>query len=263
MNNLEKFAQQIEGWLAAVESSQPLFIGLKESSTYALCQGGKRFRPVLCLAVGEVLGVPAEGLRSYAVAVEMIHAASLVHDDLPGLDNSDERRGRPAVHIEFGEAAGILAGDLLISEAFRTISQAKEISAEVRCKWIAELAVANGLICSGQLREIISKRGGSMQSDLVIQEKTAALIRAAVLGAPILLGDRLEPEKWAFWSDFGIRLGTLFQLRDDQLDNEAGVQHQNKGEILFSELSKIVDENYPAAGQNLIGLVEFVWGRES
>ena len=258
-DNFARSIELINFWLSVAEPPDGLFKGLKVASASALCQGGKRFRPLLCTVVGETLGVNAESLRPYAVALEMIHAASLVHDDLPGLDNSDERRGRPAVHKKFGEAAAILTGDLLISEAFRVISEASEVPAEVRCSWIAELTSANALICSGQLREIAEK---GENSEVVISEKTAALIRAAVMGAPIFLESSLEPNKWEFWSDFGLKLGMLFQLRDDQLDDEAGEQHQTRGDDIFAEITAMLDRNYPTVGQ-LKELVGFVWGRGS
>lgn len=271
-NDFSRLASIFEGWLDSSWQNHDLFSGLSAASLSAVRVGGKRFRPVLCLTVGEILNVPPQALKAYTLALELIHSASLIHDDLPGLDNAAERRGRPTVHREFGEAAAIMAGDLLISEAFRVISESAETDYEVRARWVSELARANALICSGQLREFALQGRGpggdrsqarAGDQNQVIEEKTAALIRAAVMGAPILLGSRLESEKWAFWSDFGMKLGVLFQLRDDHLDGDADAEHQGWGETILAKIDSMIKYSFfdDKSRERLNSLVEFVWGR--
>ena len=124
---------------------------------WSLFAGGKRFRPALLLAVGETFGAPTERLLKSACALEMIHTYSLIHDDLPSMDDDDLRRGRPTCHVRFGEATATLAGDALQTLAFQTIAEDKNLSAETRVRVISELARGAGTphgMVAGQARDL-------------------------------------------------------------------------------------------------------------
>ena len=187
---------------------------LADAMKYSLLNGGKRIRPVLSLAVAEMLGVPIERALPFACAVEMIHTSSLIHDDLPALDNDDQRRGKPSNHKVFGEAMAVICGDALMNFAYEVllsnVKTAREIAA---ARKIASCTGINGML-GGQAIDII----GSANPDEAYlidldHHKTARLIIAAVSSVEILSGsDKNEFEK------FGADLGLLFQYTDDILD---------------------------------------------
>jgi geranylgeranyl diphosphate synthase type II len=184
---------------------------LGEVMRYTLDTGGKRIRPVLCLATAEAVGGEREGQRALpaAIAVELVHTFSLVHDDLPALDDDDERRGRPSAHVRFGEAAAILAGDALLTEAFRlALSYATPAVAR-------ELALATAGMIGGQYLDVAN---GSEDLLAVNRLKTGRLFEAAVacgLWSAAVPENDHEP-----WRSFAADVGTLFQLVDDILDRD-------------------------------------------
>ena len=176
---------------------------------YALGGGGKRIRPVLCLAVCEAAGGRGEDALAPAVALELVHTFSLVHDDLPALDDDDERRGRPSVHVVFGEAVALLAGDALLTEAFALAARAG------RPELARELAEATLGMIGGQYLDVTS-------ADVALADlhrlKTGRLFTAAVgLGA---WAADLPPDRQPAWRAFGEELGVLFQAVDDVLDGD-------------------------------------------
>ncbi len=202
---------------------------LKEAMSYSLLSGGKRIRPLLLLASAEACGLPEAEVLDMACALEMIHTYSLIHDDLPAMDDDDLRRGRPTSHKQFGEAMAILAGDALLNEAMLllmeryggTRSGASAITA------IARAAGQDGMI-GGQVLDIQSQ--GQAIDLATLKEmhanKTGALIRAA-LTSPWRLAGKSE-EEIRKMEALGTELGVMFQIQDDVLDVESDAQTMGK-----------------------------------
>ena len=194
---------------------------LHAAMRHAVLGGGKRMRPLLVYAAGTVSGAPEALLDAPAAAVELIHAYSLVHDDLPAMDDDDLRRGRPTVHVAFDEATAILAGDALQTRAFELLAQAPA-DADVRLAWVQALASASGVagMCGGQALDIDATGRRQSLDELAHMHawKTGALIRAAVrLGA---VAGRAETGMLERLDGFAASLGLAFQIRDDILDVE-------------------------------------------
>lgn len=191
---------------------------LGESMRYSLQLGGKRIRPVLMYAVGEVLGIEKEVLTPFACALEFIHTYSLIHDDLPAMDNDDFRRGKPSNHKVFGEANAILAGDGLLNSAYSMLFAECFKGSEYTsaAKFICDAAGIYGMI-AGQSADIAHEKDKTADEDAleyIYENKTAKLLIAAVTVPSVLKGG-------AFYSElkqFGKKLGYLFQLTDDILD---------------------------------------------
>jgi geranylgeranyl diphosphate synthase type II len=179
---------------------------------YALEGGGKRVRPVLCLATGEAAGCEPEALLPAAAAIELVHTFSLVHDDLPALDDDAVRRGRASAHVEFGEGVALLAGDALLAEAFR-LALSYRTTAVAR-----ELAAATLGMIGGQYLDVTGQ-GGEIEA--VQRLKTGALFVAAT-GCALWVAEVPEREQ-ARWRDFSADVGLLFQLVDDVLDGDGAV----------------------------------------
>ncbi len=195
---------------------------LHTAMRYAVLGGGKRMRPLLVYATGTALGVPEADLDIPAAAVELIHAYSLVHDDLPAMDDDDLRRGKPTVHVAFDEGTAILVGDALLTLAFELLSRA-EFDASVTLAMVRELAQASGArtgMVAGQALDLAAV-GQSLDIDELRRMhagKTGALIRASVrLGALAAKADRTTREAL---DDYANALGLAFQIRDDILDVE-------------------------------------------
>ena len=195
---------------------------LHAAMRHAATGGGKRMRPLLVYATGQLLGANATLLDAPATAVELVHAYSLVHDDLPAMDDDALRRGRPTVHIAFDEATAILAGDALQTRAFEVLA-ASDAPAELRVAWLQTLAHASGAagMCGGQALDIDAT--GQQQTLAALETmhalKTGALIRAAVrMGA---LAGGADSATLARLDVFAAGLGLAFQVRDDILDIEA------------------------------------------
>ncbi len=210
----------VDADLDAILTGEPE--GLFEVMRYAVLGGGKRFRPLLLVESGRAFGAAPSGLLPYACAVELIHSYSLVHDDLPAMDNDDMRRGRPSCHVRFGEGPALLAGDGLLSLAFEVIAKAPlgpgGAEGKVRAlRAIAEAAGIGGMI-RGQWLDITVDRGEA-DEDLYLDlagKKTGALIRGAVEAGAVLAGAP-EPGLEAA-SEFGALVGLAFQVRDDIAD---------------------------------------------
>jgi geranylgeranyl diphosphate synthase type II len=184
---------------------------LEAALRYSLLGGGKRIRPVLCLATGEALGRDAEELLPAGCALELVHTFSLVHDDLPALDDDDLRRGQPSAHVKFGEDVAILAGDALLAEAFRLALRYP--SPDVA----RELADATLGMIGGQYLDVTTD--GELDPDGLRRLhalKTGRLLRASVTTATAVAA-LSEPEREE-WRAFGDELGVLFQIVDDILD---------------------------------------------
>ena len=198
---------------------------------YSLFGGGKRIRPVLCMAACDVLRPDAAGVADAAVTLEMIHTYSLIHDDLPALDNDDLRRGQPTNHKVFGEAMAILAGDSLLTLAFQVLASLKHASAQVRSQLVLELASASGTVggmIGGQVHDIEGE-GMAPTADLlekIHRAKTGALLKASVrMGA--IYAEASAQDLQAL-SDYGEHAGLAFQIVDDILDIEASSEALGK-----------------------------------
>ncbi len=204
-DELRTFVERYLGELAL----SPELGGLEQAVRYPLESGGKRIRPVLCLAVAEAAGAEVERCLPAAAAVELVHTFSLVHDDLPALDDDDERRGRPSAHVAYGEAVAVLASDALLAEAFR-LALSYPTPAVGR-----ELAQATLGMIGGQYLDVTGS-GGDL-ADLH-RLKTGALFSASV-GVALWAAEVAETAQQP-WRAFGSELGLLFQIVDDVLDGD-------------------------------------------
>ena len=196
---------------------------LMEAMEYSLFADGKRIRPGLALAACEAMGGDVEVVLPFAAAIEMIHTYSLIHDDLPCVDNDDVRRGKPTCHKIFGEAVALLAGDALLTEAFRVMAAPrKRPSPDVTQRVIYEIAGAAGAggMVAGQAMDVAyeGKTGTKRIVNFIHRNKTSALIRASVLTGAII-GNAKRGELKCF-ATFGDSIGLAFQIRDDLLDVE-------------------------------------------
>ena len=223
---LAAYTQLIEGYLAVCLKNRGIPPRLLEAMEYSLLAGGKRLRPALCLAVCDLLGGKREAVLPFAAALEIIHTYTLVHDDLPAMDNDDLRRGKPTNHVVFGEATAILAGDGLLTEAFWFMAQAAAMGAKPSraLEAIAEASKATGAsgTVGGQVldMEFTGKNGVSLEelADMHAR-KTGQLFRISCLAGAILSdADAATCDKLAA---YGAALGAAFQIADDILDETA------------------------------------------
>jgi geranylgeranyl diphosphate synthase type II len=201
-------------------SAQPPTI--HESMRYSVFAGGKRIRPILCLESARIFAADVSPAHYPACAIEFIHTYSLIHDDLPALDNDDLRRGKPTNHKKFGEAIAILAGDALLTLAFETIAAAP-VPAERRVAMLTEISQAAGTIngmVGGQVADLEAERKPATAQTLeyIHLSKTAALLRASVASGAICAG--ASHDDIVRLRSFGESIGLLFQVMDDILDVE-------------------------------------------
>lgn len=216
----QRVADSMEHWLPSPEQ-QPT--ALNQAMRYSMNAGGKRVRPVLCYATGLALGVAETQLDGPATALELIHTYSLIHDDLPAMDDDDLRRGKPTCHKQFDEATAILAGDGMLTLAFSVLTEDQHMqqAPDTRLKMIQVLAQASGVagMVGGQAIDIAAE-GQQLSLDelkYMHAHKTGALIRAAVqLGA--LSSPHLTDEQYQSLSRYAECIGLAFQIRDDILD---------------------------------------------
>jgi geranylgeranyl diphosphate synthase type II len=193
---------------------------LRRAIRYALLGGGKRVRPLLTLATSRLLGAPPSHALPFACALEMIHTYSLVHDDLPSMDDDDLRRGQPTTHKVFGEGMAILVGDALLTEAFEAMAAAGRVSPERRVVAMREVAMAAGEagMVGGQALDLAAEGGRPSLATVraIHRRKTGALLRAAVRTGAIVAG--APRAVLARLTIFGESLGLAFQITDDVLD---------------------------------------------
>lgn len=185
---------------------------------YSLFSEGKRFRPLLAVLTAEALGRPPEATLTLASAVELIHTYSLIHDDLPCMDNDDLRRGIPTNHKKFGEAGALLAGDALLTMAFGVLAQAPSPHAAQAVALLSQAAGPVGMV-GGQVLDIEASQPNINLLTEIHQRKTGALIRVSVEGAAVLCG--AEIAQIAALKAYGGHLGLAFQLADDLQDYTA------------------------------------------
>ncbi|HEU5281326.1 MAG TPA: farnesyl diphosphate synthase [Gammaproteobacteria bacterium] len=225
---------------------------LRESMHYALSNGGKRLRPLLIYATGEVFNTPLENLDAPAAAIEMIHTYSLIHDDLPCMDNADLRRGKPACHKAFGEGMAVLAGDALQTLAIDTLLHTPSgLSPKQRLDMLTVLSHASGAagMASGQALDITVMSDGPVSLALledIYHLKTGALLTACLKLGWLASGDQQESNLIAL-TQFGDAIGLAFQIQDDILDIEASSETLGKPQGIDNINNK---NTYPA----LVGL---------
>ena len=196
---------------------------LHKSIRYSVFAGGKRIRPLLAMAAARAVNPHVEGCEDAACTLEMIHTYSLIHDDLPAMDDDDLRRGRPTNHVVFGEAMAILAGDALCTIAFQTLARLPGVPPSVRIALIEELATASGTLggmIAGQVLDIEGEHQAPSAAllDAIHHAKTGALLRASVRMGGLYAG--ASAEELEALSRFGEHAGLAFQIVDDILDVE-------------------------------------------
>ena len=224
----ERVAKKLDSVLPAADENPGR---LHEAMRYAIFNGGKRVRPLLTYATGECLGVADNLLDSPAAAIELMHAFSLVHDDLPAMDDDDLRRGKPTVHRKFDEATAILAADAMQPLAFSVLADMRDVSPVVSVQVIKLVASACGSIgmTGGQSIDLHAE-GRSLEAhelEDMFAKKTGALIHASVMSACLLSGDT-GAEHVAALDKFGRSIGVAFQIRDDLLDIEGKTEDIGK-----------------------------------
>ena len=211
--------ERVEGALARAIDAGATEPRLREAMRHASLGGGKRLRALLVYATGEACGLESARLDRHRGRVELVHAFSLVHDDLPAMDDDALRRGQPTVHIAFDEATAILAGDALQALAFEVLA-GSDLSSDARIAQVRELASASGAagMCAGQSLDMQGRADDVVALEHLHSLKTGALIRAAVrLGA---LAAESDPATRVLLDGFADQLGLAFQIRDDLLDVE-------------------------------------------
>ena len=227
---LRQYKEQIEQQLPTYIESLQAPETIKEAMLYSLRAGGKRIRPLLLLSTLHAFRKPIGIGMSVACALEMIHTYSLIHDDLPSMDNDDLRRGKPTNHKVFGEANAILAGDALLTYAFQVVADDKTISSDVKVRLISELAKAAGPegMVGGQVADLEGegKTISLQQLEYIHRHKTGKLLQYSVRAGAIL-GEATEQQLMllTLFSDY---LGLAFQIRDDILDIEGDEQKIGK-----------------------------------
>lgn len=243
---LKAYADRVDARLADLlpaesETPAPLHAAMR----YSGLAPGKRLRPALCLAAAAACGGEPEGILDAACAVEMVHAFSLIHDDLPAIDNDDLRRGRPTCHVVYGEAVAILAGDALFALAFETLARGPW---ETRAEAVSLVSRASLDLVRGETQDILSE-GQPIDAEVLAfihRHKTGALIAAACeIGALLSSGDTHR----AALQTYGERVGLAFQIVDDVLNETATSEQLGKAAGSDRDRGKAT---YPA----LVGLEE-------
>lgn len=238
-NLLTAEAEVIEGWLEDYLPDLPLEDGglANAAARYSLLGGGKRIRPIMLIRSALLYQVEESVYKPFAAALEMIHTYSLIHDDLPAMDDDDLRRGRPSCHKRYDEATAILAGDLLLNNAFEIMLRHLHQSPSIKNRQlraaltIAESAGGKGMI-AGQCLDLqyMQKNISPMQLTKLQQKKTGELLSAAVVAGANLGGSKIKT--LALWRELGMTLGQIFQMTDDMLDVSS------KEEVLGKSIGK-------------------------
>lgn len=235
MDFQEKHRQRIESFLdSLLPIKEPNH--LCEAMRYAVLGGGKRIRALLVYATGEALGIKADHLDMSAAAIELIHAYSLIHDDLPCMDDDELRRGKPTVHIAFDEATAVLAGDALQTLAFQILSRENEqICAENQLEILKIITTASG--CSGMVKgqaidlAAVGKTLSESELENMHNHKTGALIKASVMMASYCgtaVDETVDNRQRELLAEYADAIGLAFQVRDDILDIQSDTETLGK-----------------------------------
>lgn len=231
-NKLKSNATLVENALNSYYSDNEIYsLVLTESQKYGLLGGGKRIRAFLTIELCRILGADISSAIPYACAIEMVHASSLIHDDMPCMDNDDFRRGKPAVHKQFGETAALLAGDALMMKAFEVISENNSVSPELNIKAISLLARGSGDrgMLAGQGIDMLSANKTTTLDELVLLHnlKTGKLITASALLGCLAAKIDEQDDRYIAATKFAECLGLAFQITDDILDYKDGKNEDN------------------------------------
>lgn len=270
----QTFLDQVQ---SSVSPKHAAMATLVESMSYSLNGGGKRVRPLLSLLTAEALGADQKLVLPWALSVEMIHTYSLIHDDLPIMDNDDERRGRPTNHKVFGETTALLAGDAWLTEAFLLLSSEYVLQPQVACEAVRLLSEAAGLrgMVGGQAIDLAASVKDGLSEEalwLCHRLKTGALIQVAVEGAAVVCGAEVSQRQAL--AAYGESLGLAFQLSDDLLDfdpeqaeasgfpDTLGVEKTQ--ELLAEATNKAIAsvQEFGERAQSLIQLAEYNQNRD-
>jgi farnesyl diphosphate synthase len=233
-NRIEDYVNKIDGYLESILPIKTIPpTDLHEAMHYAVMTGGKRMRPLLVYATGETLGIDSDYLTPPAAAIELLHCFSLVHDDLPSMDDDDLRRGKPSVHVAFSEATAILAADALQALAFHVLATAPiyHDQGDIRIKLITLIAEAAGTtgMTGGQALDLASENQLLDQAQLehMYRLKTGKLLRACVLSV-VYCDHSNNPEHQHALERFIDVMGIAFQIKDDVLDIEGATETLGK-----------------------------------
>jgi len=241
---VKKVNKSLEYYLSSMEGEPKI---LFDAMRYSVFSGGKRFRPILVILVAKSFKVSHDKVMPIACAIEFIHTFSLIHDDLPAIDNDDMRRGKPTCHIKFGEDIAILAGDALFSESLNLVLKQKKYSSdEVVLRLAEELSKATGTsgMIAGQVMDVISnsENVGKETLNFIHTNKTGKLIRASVrCGAIVSNADNYQLKKF---TEYGEHLGLAFQIIDDILDEIGEEKTIGKRTGTDKDLMKLTYPNY-------------------
>jgi geranylgeranyl diphosphate synthase, type II len=235
----EHLRAQVERYFESLRFvAEPAADGLEQAMRYSLLAGGKRIRPVLALATASAIGTDPESVLPLAVAIELIHTYSLIHDDLPAMDDDDLRRGRPTCHVAFGEDVAILAGDGLYAEAFvllLTHQQGEPARLLAAARELAGATGAQGMV-AGQYIDVAGTASDDAAGLRRLHELKTGRLIAASIDCVLLLSGLDEPERIHSFHGFARELGILFQIVDDILDvtgsDETLGKHQGSDERL-------------------------------
>lgn len=239
MSIMEDFDKRLNKIIERYENNTPLYEALK----YSLTSGGKRLRPNLCLAVASSIGKDYNEVIDLAVAIEFVHNYSLVHDDLPGMDNDKYRRGKLTTHAKYGDYVGILVGDALLTEAFNILAKSKLNNLNKIIEYLCECIGFNGMIYGQYLDMFYENKDISIETLKTIHKnKTGALISACII-CPLLHFDK----ELSVYSRIAELLGYIYQLQDDIFDSSNKNDKSNYVNILGIEktkeyLNKYIDE---------------------
>lgn len=223
---VSRFENNLNNLIKSLDTSAPSVI--KETIEYAISNGGKRIRPVLLYATCEILGVNLDDVDNFALAIELIHSYSLVHDDLPCMDDDDYRRGKLSTHKKFGEAFGVLCGDALLNLAYEICLNKETFTLKDKkaMKILADFAGYNGMI-AGQVLDILAESEDNACEQKLLDiyvNKTSKLLTAPMLMASALAGDKYYKEL----SKLGTFIGITFQVVDDIMDVEGSLDSIGK-----------------------------------
>ena len=223
MSDLKEFFEEVSGLVNAeldwlIPETGPGPQSLRDAMRWSLFGGGKHFRPALVFAVGRTFGAPDEKLVRTAAAIEMLHTYSLIHDDLPSMDDDDLRRGRETSHKKFGEATAILAGDALQALSFQAIAEDARLPAATRLELITGLSQAAARMVKGQQADLEAEGESLSLADVeeIHANKTGALIAFSAAAGGVIAGVS-EADRGEI-AQFGRSIGLLFQITDDLLD---------------------------------------------
>jgi len=234
---LEKFNEYLQDVLSSLEHNAPSL--LTSAMKYAVEGGGKRVRPILCIATADLLGLTFDDVKEFALAIELIHSYSLVHDDLPAMDNDDYRRGKLSTHKKYGEAYGILAGDALLNYAFEVCLSKNDMTQNHinAIRIIADYAGYTGMI-AGQVLDLQNEKNPNCNKDIlysIYENKTAKLLTVPLLASSLVAGGK----HFDTLKEFGFNLGVLFQITDDVMDEEGTLDSIGKTPHKDKEVDKL------------------------